>query len=60
MSIAVLVLMAKVSARNNFCAARQGSSPNSATAYSFETICQSLSVSQTQHLFPNKETFIFD
>jgi len=36
MSIAGSVLIAEFTARNNFGAARQGSSPKSATAYSFE------------------------
>jgi len=38
MSIAVSVQIWRYSARINFCAARQGSSPKSATAYSFETL----------------------
>jgi len=43
MSIAVSVLIAKFPARNNFGAARQESSPQSATAYSFERYCDTKS-----------------
>jgi len=40
MSIAVSVLIANLPARNNFGATRQGSSPKSATAYSFRRYVQ--------------------